>query len=205
MTQPRQLSSSRQQILARLRSQPLDVPPLPDVIHGEWLRFTDPVASLAECLRSVGGACEAVPNLAAVRERLLAFPEMQQAESILSTVPGIGGNVDLNSIASPRDLRALDFVIVPGQMAVAENGAVWVDDAAIRHRAIYFITQHLVLIVKRAAVVHNMHEAYSRLEATPKQFGCFISGPSKTADIEQSLVIGAHGCCSMQLYIVDSW
>ena len=42
-----------------------------------------------------------------------------------------------------------------------------------------------------ATIVHNMHEAYGSCSFDSAGFGVFISGPSKTADIEQSLVIGA--------------
>jgi L-lactate dehydrogenase complex protein LldG len=45
-----------------------------------------------------------------------------------------------------------------------------------------------------------MHEAYNRVGNNDYVFGVFISGPSQTADIEQALVIGAHG--TMPLTII---
>jgi L-lactate dehydrogenase complex protein LldG len=101
-------------------------------------------------------------------------------------------------------LQDIDYAILPGQFAVAENAAVWVTDEDVPHRAIYFIAQHVALVVPAAAIVHNMHEAYERIGAFRAGFGCFISGPSKTADIEQSLVIGAHGARSLTVFLVDS-
>ena len=73
----------------------------------------------------------------------------------------------------------------------------------IRQRTIYFIAQHLALVVPRSEVVSNMHQAYQRLRFDDNAFGCFVSGPSKTADIEQSLVIGAHGARSLTVFLVD--
>ncbi len=109
-------------------------------------------------------------------------------------------------VDDPHQLENLDFVIYPGQFAVAENAAVWVTDQNLKHRVVFFITQFLVLVVSAKDIVNNMHEAYARIGVNPGSpqptFGLFLSGPSKTADIEQSLVIGAHGCRQMQLFIV---
>jgi len=51
----------------------------------------------------------------------------------------------------------------------------------------------VVIVLDRATIVPTLHAAYSRLDMTNEAFGTFVAGPSKTADIEQSLVIGAHG------------
>ena len=75
---------------------------------------------------------------------------------------------------------------------VAENGAVWIT-RQVKHKALYFISDSLVILIDRNSIVNNMHEAYKRTENMTYDFGAFISGPSKTADIEQALVLGAHG------------
>jgi L-lactate dehydrogenase complex protein LldG len=118
-------------------------------------------------------------------------------------VPGIGNSTfDLAAVADPHELEDVDMAIAPGEFAVAENGAVWVTDRQVRQRAIFFIPQHLALVVPREQLVHNMHEAYRRLAFDGPGFGVFISGPSKTADIEQSLVIGAHGPRSLTVFLL---
>jgi L-lactate dehydrogenase complex protein LldG len=91
---------------------------------------------------------------------------------------------------------------LPGRFAVAENGAVWVTDAGVKHRAVAFIVQHLALVVPAGEIIDNMHLAYERLTFNDAGFGAFISGPSKTADIEQSLVIGAHGPRSLTVFCI---
>ena len=93
--------------------------------------------------------------------------------------------------------------MLSGEFAVAENGAVWVTDAKLKHRVPFFLSQHLALIVPAGEVINNMHDAYERLSFGGPRFGAFISGPSKTADIEQSLVIGAHGPRSHVVFLVD--
>jgi L-lactate dehydrogenase complex protein LldG len=107
-------------------------------------------------------------------------------------------------VEDPHQLESVDFAILPGRFAVAENGAVWVTDEGVKQRVIFFIVQHLALVVPASEIVHNMHQAYERLAFARPGFGAFISGPSKTADIEQSLVIGAHGPRSLTVFCVGA-
>jgi L-lactate utilization protein LutC len=60
-------------------------------------------------------------------------------------------------------------------------------------------------VVPRAQIVNHMHEAYAKLQFPGAGYGLFISGPSKTADIEQSLVIGAHGPRSLTVVLVGAY
>ncbi len=99
----------------------------------------------------------------------------------------------------PHAFSDLDLAILKGQFGVAENGAIWLDDADLGLRAIPFITEHLVILLDRKALVPTMHQAYDRIGNQHSGFGLFIAGPSKTADIEQSLVIGAHGAKSLMV------
>jgi len=68
---------------------------------------------------------------------------------------------------------------------------------------LFFLPQHLSIVLPSSQIVHNMHEAYAKAEPQKHAFSGFISGPSKTADIEQSLVIGAHGARSLTVLAVD--
>lgn len=86
---------------------------------------------------------------------------------------------------------------------MAENGAVWLKNSDNRHRSLYFIAQNIVIVVQKEDILNNMHEAYERISFEQAGYGVFVSGPSKTADIEQSLVIGAHGPKSGYIIFVD--
>lgn len=131
-----------------------------------------------------------------IRERIASivrrtYPE---ARRIASNLPEAASCATFNpdELEDPRDLACTDVAIVRGAFGVVENGAVWIP-RAFRHKAMLFIPEALVILLDRKQIVCNMHEAYAREDFDTYDFGSFIAGPSKTADIEQALVIGAHG------------
>jgi len=200
--------SSKQNILSAIRTHVVPSAELPS-LEQSWIRFADPLAQFQTLLESVGGRFVRVPNLAAIAVELAKVPEFVLAQQVVSNVPEVAAAIDpsslidLAAVDDPHTLETIDWAILPAEFGVAENGAVWVTDEQLRQRAIYFITQHLALVLSADQLVHNLHEAYARLTLGKSSLGLFISGPSKTADIEQSLVIGAHGPRSMTLFCVD--
>ncbi|MFW5552273.1 MAG: LutC/YkgG family protein, partial [Prevotella pectinovora] len=86
---------------------------------------------------------------------------------------------------------------------VAENGCIWIPQT-MKEKALLFISEYLVIVLDKKNVVNNMHGAYASIEMDPRyNFGTFISGPSKTADIEQALVIGAQAARGVTVVLVD--
>lgn len=199
------MTDSRDAILARIRRN------LPEAVgrpagEGDWIRYDDAKAQFVQMLESVGGRGVGVADLEALNRELASVSHFAEAARVCSLVEGVSSrNVDLDAVDDPHELQDVDFAVLPGRFAVAENGAVWIDDADVKHRVLYFLPQHLVLVVPASEILNNMHEAYERLSGAfgESQFGCFISGPSKTADIEQSLVIGAHGARSLNVFLLD--
>ena len=110
---------------------------------------------------------------------------------------------ELLSKKSAADLANLDYAFINGQYAITENGAIWVSDKNLYNRLIPFICKHLVIVIEEAQILADMHQAYAAINIREDGYGVFIAGPSKTADIEQSLVIGAHGPLSMKVYIIQ--
>jgi L-lactate dehydrogenase complex protein LldG len=122
----------------------------------------------------------------------------------VTTIPELADWADFSlKVDLPHELEFIEVAILQAEFGVAENGAVWISDNYLTHRALPFITQNLAFVIPRNALVNNMHDAYKRLTETTG-WGCFIAGPSKTADIEQSLVIGAHGARSMVIFLVEN-
>ncbi len=182
--------SSREDILATIRrntKQRYDYP----VWEVEAITYADKIAKFCEVIRQVGGEAVLLGDgedvSSVVRSR---YPEATRIASSLENVACATFNPD--DVEQAQDLDGTDIAIVKGAFAVAENGAVWIPQT-VKHRALYFIAERLVIVVEREHILNNMHEAYHRLAAETYPFGTFISGPSKTADIEQALVMGAHG------------
>jgi L-lactate dehydrogenase complex protein LldG len=198
------MSASRDVILAAIRRQQTAEAPLPELRDGPWITFPDALAHFEKVLDSVGGRAIRSTSIDEVRRELVQLPAYNNAKKIYSLCSGIPSrNVDPDAIRDPHELKDVDFAVLPGELAVAENAAVWISDKNRPHRVIDFIAQHVALIVPATNIVSNMHQAYERLSWGRRGFGCFVSGPSKTADIEQSLVIGAHGARSLTVWFLD--
>jgi L-lactate dehydrogenase complex protein LldG len=196
--------NSRDAILASLRRNAPPVSPLPEVPPA--ITYANPERQFEDAFCAVGGKFVRVTSLAEVNTELGKFDSYTRARKIASLIPEVGSaNVDLAALKNPHELEGLDIAIIAGEFGVAENGAVWVPGSTLGpHRAIFVVTEHLVLVMPAGQIVHNMHQAYDRIRLERPGFGIFISGPSKTADIEQALVIGAHGARSCTLFLVGS-
>lgn len=192
-----------------MRRNTSEVHEYPDLspLEREALVHEDSIAAFAESLKASGGKAVSAPEgekdiqafiAGTIREE---YPEAHTVVSAIGELPGLPAATP-ETFASPSDLDGTDVAVVRGRLGVAENGAVWIDECG-RHRALLFIAEVLVIVLDRNSVVDNMHQAYAALEeAEVPSFGTFISGPSKTADIEQALVFGAHGARSVVVVLV---
>jgi L-lactate dehydrogenase complex protein LldG len=178
--------SSRSRILEAIRANKPALSPLPEL--------------------PVGGAGTQVPAerefrraLAASKTEFVDPTDLPHhlttygATTVVSTDERYPGTLDLATVTDPLQLAGADLAILRARLGVAENGAMWLGEDEMIFRVLPFITQHLVLLLDRKELVDSMHDAYRRLDIARTGFGLFVAGPSKTADIEQSLVIGAHG------------
>ena len=166
------------------------------------IKFDNKFETFSTMLESVGGKA-----LVIEKEDLdKTIKELYPDEKIIASNVDFCslGNFDSNSQDDTHNLKDIDLAIVKGNFAVAENGAIWMKDESNRHRSLYFIAQNIVIVINENEIVNNMHEAYEKLSFEKAGFGVFISGPSKTADIEQSLVIGAHGPKSGYVIFIKS-
>lgn len=193
--------TTRNAMLARITRNKPDELPLPDV--PAFVTDTDDLyARFGEVLAFVGGQVLDLSNSSDTLVDYLrrTFPNAQRTASSVP-LPGMT-IVPVSAETDKNELERIDVAVLRGEFAVAENAAVWVPEPNMLHRALPFIAQYLVLVVDRTALVPNMHVAYQHVDRASLTYGTFIAGPSKTADIEQSLVIGAHGARSLTVVLL---
>ncbi len=198
--------SSREEILSRLRDNTRETYDMPDLSQLHPITFDDAVEEFKQKTTTIAGArlIELKAGFSlndAVRE---AYPD---AQLIASNLPGVTAQLNPDTVAEARELMKADVGVVEGTIGVAENACIWIPQQ-MKEKAVCFASEQLVIVLSRKAIVNNMHEAYARLAASADdfqqyKFGTFISGPSKTADIESALVYGAQAARGVTVVLKD--
>lgn len=182
--------SSKNDILSAIRRHTGKRYDMPELTL-DAITYEDKILQFTDSLKAAGGQVVLMQPGDDINDIIRHhFPDAIRIASNLSSITCATFNPD--DLDDPRELDNTDLAIVEGHFGVAENGAVWIT-SQVKHKALYFISNSLVMLIDRNSIVNNMHEAYKRTENMTYDFGAFISGPSKTADIEQALVLGAHG------------
>lgn len=202
------MSSARDAILARLAAtrpafggerRGLPSPPMP----------ADAEAVLRARIEAAGGTLQVVPHANWIER--IAWPGAAgkgaprsgggppRGAAIYSALPELGSGPAGDQAGGTPEDATLDLAVLRGEFAVVENGAVWQVPRSPRERRAALLAEHLVLVIEGDALVASLHQAYERIDLAKLAFGWFLCGPSKTADIEQALVLGAHGPRSLSV------
>ncbi len=191
--------ASREDMLKRIRQNQPEQCALPEIEQFKK-EEADPVQKFATVLESIGGRAFRVQDAAEIPALITThFPGIGR---IVSTSQHLSGLETVGGEEDPHTLEDVDLGIVDPQLGVAENAAVYIPESRSKVRALPFICQYLAFVIRASDIVSTMHHAYERLGITQEGFGSFIAGPSKTADIEQALVLGAHGPKTMTAFII---
>ena len=194
--------TSKELILENIRKNNLVKDVKLPTYEGFGIKFDNKFEMFSTMIESVGGKALLIEKQDLDKTIQELYTEEKQIASNVEFCTL--GNFDANSVDDAHNLKDIDLAIVKGNFAVAENGAIWMKNPSNRHRALYFIAQNIVIVINENDILNNMHEAYEKISFENSGYGVFISGPSKTADIEQSLVIGAHGPKSGYVIFIKS-
>lgn len=190
--------SSREKILSAIATNQPELVALPTIDINTVISYEDNFKQFKTVLEGIGGKVELIDDISVVNNLFIA--EKSSGKLIINTLDETDKKVvQLTSF----ELEELEKVCIKGTLGVAENGSVWVYESQMVNRLLPFICQNLVIVINKADIVPTMHHAYQKIDIAKEGFGIFIAGPSKTADIEQSLVIGAHGARTATIYVLE--
>lgn len=195
--------SSKEDILKKYRAnirQQFDMPDLSDI---NAITYPDPLLQFMNMTKSVGGNAIEVESGRDINELIRElYPDAKEIASNLPEITIATRNPD--TVGRARDLNGTDVGVIRGKFGVAENGCVWIPQQ-MKEKAVCFISENLIILLPKSQIVNNMHEAYKRIEfdKTYDGYGTFISGPSKTADIAQVLVMGAQVARSVTVLLLQ--
>jgi L-lactate dehydrogenase complex protein LldG len=190
--------SSREKILAAVKKNQPPKVELP-ALNFAGSKAVDLKEQFIKTLTSIGGTVIEVNDWKEVSDHIKStFAEFGR---FVNRVVDL--DFEISSLKSdPHDFSNVTVAIMQGEFGVAENGAIWLTDANMGDQALPYICEHLILIINKKSIVPTLHEAYDKIGLSTYNLGTFLAGPSKTADIEQSLVLGAHGSKSLIVFLI---
>ena len=194
--------SNKEDILKKYRSnihERFEMPDLSDIMP---ITYKEPLSQFIEMSKNVGGNIIEVKenqDINALVKEL--YPDAKEIASNLSEITIATRNPD--TIENAQALNGTDVGIIRGMFGVAENGCIWIPQQ-MKEKAVCFISENIVILLRKSQIVNNMHEAYKQIAFDSKYdgYGTFISGPSKTADIAQVLVMGAQAARSVTILLM---
>ncbi|MDH3281873.1 MAG: LUD domain-containing protein [Gammaproteobacteria bacterium] len=164
-------------------------------------RFIDKLTAVAGTVARVPGADKVFTAIAAhldkqgLARQLVAAPALQSLDWPADWKVRFGAT------------RGEDLVAVtPCFVAVAETGSVVLLSGAEQPTSLNFLPDYHIVLVKASQLVQHIEDVwppFRALETVPRSVN-FITGPSKTADVEQTIQLGAHGPRSLHVILIDN-
>src|SRR4051794_5419030 len=166
------------------------------------------LAMFSKNLEAVGGHCFVAADESGVARMLAEIIARFQTENgsglriAISDAPLIPSllkraslsGVEIETTPVAADLFGFDIGVSTAQAAIAETGTLVLDSESERHRLISLVPPVHLAIVDAGSICQTLGEALSALRTSQlSRLVTFITGPSRTADIELTLAIGVHG------------
>lgn len=192
--------SARNQILGSISKNKPELTELPVIDIQQVISYKDLIEQFTNTLTGIGGMVVQISD----EQEIIATIAAERAAGnwVADTIWDSTEAINSLRSQSAESLALIEKTYIKGTVGVAENGAIWIQEHQMVNRLLPFICQHLAIILSKEQLVATLHHAYAQIDISEEGFGAFIAGPSKTADIEQSLVIGAHGARSLVVYLV---
>jgi L-lactate dehydrogenase complex protein LldG len=223
-----QVSGDREAVLGRIREalrEPAPHPPAAAEEGGsfrEWLPPVEPMlkdriahfARMSEMLRTEFVECRAIEeaaqhlaNLATAGDwRRLAFDPGELCAAVATHLPLALERMPITAGYDRAALERCDAGLTECECLVAQTGSVCVTTLSSGGRTLSVLPPHHVVIARREQVVTDLTAAYALLAEKYRgaypSFMSFITGPSRTGDIERILVLGAHGPKRLTILLV---
>ena len=192
--------SNKEDILKKFRANVREKYDMPDLSDIKAVTYPEPLVQFMKMSEAVGGQVLEIDEGRDINVLIRElFPDAKEIASNLPEITIATRNPD--TVGRARDLNGTDVGIIRGKFGVAENGCIWIPQE-MKEKAVCFISENLIILLPKSQIVNNMHEAYKRIEFNDYGYGTFISGPSKTADIAQVLVIGAQAARSVTVLLM---
>jgi Uncharacterized conserved protein len=193
--------SSREKILYEIAKNKPTASSLPEIIVDKQYNSSSLVNQFLSTLNAIDAIAISVENIQTIKDDIKNG--IEEGNYIVNTIEALGNiNQEVDIITDNAFLESVHIAYISGTIGVAENGAIWLEENKMVNRLLPFICQNLVIVLDANKIVADMHEAYDKIKIDKNGYGVFIAGPSKTADIEQSLVVGAHGPISLKVYVI---
>ena len=211
------MSSARDQILGTLRAglRGTTQPPLPAAQPPRALPVDERVERFAAVLTKVFGHVDVVANwreagvraaaiLAAANAKSVALSDAPELREVTAALPA--SLRQLPHDAERADLLAADAGLTMAQYGIAETGTLVLESAREQHRLASLLPALHLVVLPRSRLLGTLAEAFARLQqigAPSSRTITFVTGPSRTADIELELVVGVHGPKFLHVLLVD--
>jgi L-lactate dehydrogenase complex protein LldG len=192
----------REAILKSIKENKPTLIPLPEIDLNNFIEDINLLEEFKEKAKVVGGTIKELASSETLEDVIKKqYPNAKEIVDCSKELTSLT-TISISEETNPKDLQNIDLAIIQGEFGVAENGSVWISENSFPVRVLPFITNDLVIVLEKEKICQHMHEGFKLISDRERTFGVFISGPSKTADIEQCLVVGAQGAMTLSIILV---
>jgi L-lactate dehydrogenase complex protein LldG len=170
--------------------------------------LTDPLEVFRESLESVGAKCTFVENESEAAVRLREIVSDKSASEVIVSDSELvhrivnAAGIDAIAEASRDELFDSDIGITSAQWAIAETGTLVLESGSERHRLVSLVPPVHVCVLMARSIRQSMAEILEIADTDANRTITFITGASRTSDIELTLAIGVHGPGELHVIVI---